>query len=68
MKNTFIEELKKYERKALELKLTRSCAGRGQCTTNLRDLMGQVTALKERMAKFRPLLSDDIIVAVESLL
>jgi hypothetical protein len=25
MKNTFIEELKKYERKALDLKLTRSC-------------------------------------------
>jgi hypothetical protein len=68
MKNTFIEELKKYERKSLDLKLTRSCAGKGQCTTNLRELMGQVTALKERMAKYRPLLSDDIIVAFESLL
>ena len=68
MKNTFIEELKKYERKALDLKLTRSCSGRGQCTTNLRELMAQVTDLKARMAQFRPLLSDDIIVAFESLL
>jgi hypothetical protein len=68
MKNTFIEELKKYERKSLDLRLTRSCAGKGQCTTNLRELMYQVTALKERMAKYRPLLSDDIIVAFESLL
>jgi len=46
MKNTFIEELKKYERKALELKYTRNCGSKGQCTTNLRELMGQVTALK----------------------
>lgn len=68
MKNTFIEELKKYERKALDAKLIRSCSSKGQCTTNLRDLMGQVTALKERMAQYRPLLSDDIIVAFESLL
>ena len=30
--------------------------------------MGQVTAFKERMAQYRPLLSDDIIVAFESLL
>jgi hypothetical protein len=50
MKNTFIEELKKYERKALDAKLIRSCQQKGQCTTNLRDLMAQVTALKERMA------------------
>jgi len=68
MKNTFIEELKKYERKALDLKLTRSCQGKGQCTTNLRELIYQVTSLKDRMAKYRPLLSDDIIVAFESLL
>lgn len=68
MKNTFIEELKKYERKALDQKLTRSCNGKGQCTTNLRELMAQVTALKQRMAQYRPLLSDDIIVAFESLL
>ena len=68
MKNTFIEELKKYERKALDAKLIRSCSSKGQCTTNLRDLMAQVTALKERMAQYRPLLSDDIIVAFESLL
>jgi len=50
MKNTFIEELKKYERKALDPKLVRSCSGKGQCMTNLRDLMGQVSALKQRMA------------------
>jgi len=50
MKNTFIEELKKYERKALDSKLTRSFGGKGQCQTNLRELMGQVTALKSRMA------------------
>lgn len=68
MKNTFIEELKKYERKALDPKLTRQGHGKGQCTTNLRDLMSQVTELKKRMAGFRPLLSDDIIVAFESLL
>ena len=68
MKNTFIEELKKYERKALDPKLTRQGHGKGQCTTNLRELMAQVTLLKHRMAQFRPLLSDDIIVAFESLL
>lgn len=68
MKNTFIEELKKYERKALDQKVTRSCSGRGQCQTNLRELMAQVTSLKHRMAQYRPLLSDDIIVAFESLL
>lgn len=39
MKNTFIEELKKYERKSLDPKLTRQGHGKGQCTTNLRDLM-----------------------------
>ena len=68
MKNTFIEELKKYERKALDLKLTKGCSGKGQCSTDLKQLMSQVTALKQRMAQYRPLLSDDIIVAFESLL
>ena len=68
MKNTFIEELKKYERKALEAKLVRSCSGKGQCATNLRELIHQVTTLKQMMAKYRPILSDDIIVAFESLL
>jgi len=29
MKNTFIEELKKYERKALDAKLIRSCSSKG---------------------------------------
>ena len=68
MKNTFIEELKKYERKALDTKLTRSRTTKTQCAINLRSLMAQVTELKQRMATFRPLLSDDIIVAFESLL
>ena len=39
MKNTFIEELKKYERKSLDPKLTRNNHGKGQCTTNLKELM-----------------------------
>ncbi len=68
MKQTFIDELKKYERKALDARLVRGCALKGQCATNLRALMAQVTTLKEMMAKYRPLLSDDIIVAFESLL
>ena len=68
MKNTFIDELRKYERKALDVKMTRSCEGKGQCQINLRDLIAQVTMLKGRLASYRPLLSDDIIVAFESLL
>jgi hypothetical protein len=68
MKNTFVEELKKYEMKALDVKITRSCEGKGQCTTNLRELICQVSALKQKLAQYRPLLSDDIIVAFESLL
>jgi hypothetical protein len=40
MKNTFIEELKKYERKALDSKLTRAYNGKGQCCINLRELIG----------------------------
>jgi hypothetical protein len=43
MKNTFIEELKKYERKALDQKITRNMTGKGQCQTNLRELMNQVS-------------------------
>ena len=56
MKNTFIDELRKYERKALEVKMTRACEGKG------------LTQLKGKLAAYRPLLSDDIIVAFESLL
>ena len=41
-----IEELKKYERKALDTRLTRSCEGKTQCSTNLRELIVQVTLLK----------------------
>ena len=46
MKNTFIEELKKYERKSLDPKLTKSCEGKTQCTSNLRELIKQVSQLK----------------------
>ena len=70
MKNTFIEELRKYERKALEPKITKSCEAikERQCAINLRDLIIQVSELKQRLSVYRPLLSDDIIVAFESLL
>ncbi len=70
MKNTFIEELRKYERKALDIKIVKSCEAvkERQCGTNLRELITQVSALKHRLSAYRPLLSDDIIVAFESLL
>ena len=68
MKNTFIEELKKYERKALDPKLVKACEGKQQCSANLRELIRQVTVLKHKLSSYRPLLSDDIIVAFESLL
>ncbi len=43
MKNTFIEELRKYERKALDPKLTKSCESKGsQGSVNLRELISQV--------------------------
>lgn len=68
MKNTFIEELRKYERKALGPWVSKNCAGKIAASTNLRMLIIQVTELKNRMAGYRPLLSDDIVVAFESLL
>ena len=68
MKNTFIEELKKYERKALDTWLTKDHLGKGAGGANLKQLIGQVVELKKRLASFRPLLSDDIVVAFESLL
>ena len=68
MKNTFIEELKKYERRALDPWLTKSHMTSQQATAHLRKLILQVTALKQRMSGYRPLLSDDIVVAFESLL
>jgi hypothetical protein len=70
MKNTFLEELRKYERKSLEPKLTKQCEAtkERQCSLNLRDLISQVAALKQRLGAYRPLLSDDIVVAFESLL
>ena len=41
MKNTFLEELRKYERKSLEPKLTKACEANKerQCSINLRDLI-----------------------------
>ena len=68
MKNTFIEELKKYERKALDQWLANSHSGKKQASTNLKKVVEQVCALKQHMSRYRPLLSDDIVVAFESLL
>lgn len=68
MKNTFAEELKKYERKALDTWLTKDHLGRGAGAAKLKHLITQVVALKQLLASFRPLLSDDIVVAFESLL
>ena len=68
MKNTFIEELKKYERKALDHWLNRDHQGKYAGSGNLRALINQVVTLKERLRSYRPLLSDDIVVAFESLL
>jgi hypothetical protein len=39
MKNTFIEELKKYERKALDQWLTRDQFGKNAAGANLRALL-----------------------------
>ena len=68
MKNTFVEELRKYERKALDPWMVKSASGRLSASTNLRQLIIQVSNLKNRMGQYRPLLSDDIVVAFESLL
>ena len=68
MKNTFIEELKKYERKAMEPWVTLTHTGKQQASANLRALIHQVCRLKGRMSGYRPLLSDDIVVAFQSLL
>jgi hypothetical protein len=68
MKNTFLEELRKYERKTLDPKLTRDPKSTNAASANLHTLIGQVVELKHRMATYRPLLSDDIVVAFESLL
>jgi len=68
MKNTFVEELKKYERKALHQCYVKPQEGSQQCSTNLRGLVKQVAQLKDKLAAYRPLLSEDIVVAFESLL
>lgn len=46
MKNTFIEELKKYERRALDPWLTKTHTGNQQASAYLRKLILQVTNLK----------------------
>jgi hypothetical protein len=68
MKNTFIEELKKYESRALDQWLIRDHFGKNAAGANLRQLLNQVIALKKKLSGYRPLLSDDIVVAFESLL
>ena len=50
MKNTFIEELKKYERKALDAWLTKDHIGKLAGASNLRALINQVVELKKRLA------------------
>ena len=68
IKKTLVDEIKKYERKKLDVKLVKECEGKQQGSIDLALLIKQVTALKEKMAKYRPLLSDDIMIAFESLL
>ena len=68
MKITFIEELKKYERKALDQWIAKSHTGKMQASTKLKKVIEQVCSLKQQMSRYRPLLSDDIVVAFESLL
>jgi hypothetical protein len=46
MKNTFFEELKKYQAKALDTWLMVPHSKKAQCTTHLRKLITQVVALK----------------------
>ena len=46
MKNTFLEELRKYERKTLDIRITRQPVGRHAASANLRELINQVVQLK----------------------
>jgi len=60
--------MKGYERKALEQWLIRDHFGKNVAGANLRQILTQVVALKKKLSGYRPLLSDDIVVAFESLL
>jgi len=69
IKKTLMDEIKKYERKSLDVKLTKNCENKKhQGSINLRLLISQVAGLKKIMARYRPLLSNDIMIAFESLL
>ncbi|CAI2378399.1 unnamed protein product [Moneuplotes crassus] len=68
IKKTLIDEIKKYERKKFDIKIIKDCEGKQQGSINIAMLIKQVTALKEKMAKYRPALSNDIVIAFESLL
>lgn len=68
IKKTLIDEIKKYERKKFDISVVKDWEGKQQGSINISMLIKQVTALKERMAKYRPMLSNDIMIAFESLL
>jgi hypothetical protein len=63
-----MDEIKKYERKKLDMKIVKEPEGKQQGSINLALLIQQVSILKEKMSYYRPMLSDDIIIAFESLL
>jgi hypothetical protein len=63
-----MDEIKKYERKKLDSKIIKECEGKQQGSINLTLLISQVTALKEKLSFYRPMLTEDIIIAFESLL
>ena len=64
----FVDEIKKYERKKLDVKLFKPADGKQKGSIDLSLLIKQVTGLKGKMSKYRPMLSDDIMIAFESLL
>lgn len=68
IKKTLVDEIKKYERKKLDIRIIKECEGKQQGSIDLAMLIRQVTALKDKMSKYRPMLSDDIMIAFESLL
>ena len=68
IKKTFVDEIKKYERKKLDVKLVKDADGKQKGSIDLALLIKQVSGLKEKMSKYRPMLSDDIMIAFESLL
>ena len=68
IQKTLVDEIKKYERKKLDIKLIKKCEGKQKGSIDLALLINQVTGLKDIMSKYRPMLSDDIMIAFESLL